>query len=94
MEIVKQNETFILTDTTEVYETSGTISKEASGAFNVHFNVKNKEGERVGDCHYNKYGEGDSVNFGVSSSEEVREALTTYANELVESAIEYFKPTI
>lgn len=91
MEIIKQNESFTLKETTEQYEMSGSVSREVSGSLNMHFNVNSVNGERVGDCHYNKYGEAGDVNFGVNCSEENRDALTAYADSVVDSVLEYFK---
>lgn len=94
MEIAKQNETFILKDTTEAYEMTGTANREISGAINVSINVNRIGGERVGDCYYNKYAEMGNVNFTVSSAEENREELVAYADTVIDSVLEYFKATL
>ena len=94
MEIAKQNETFILKDTTEAYEMTGTANREISGAINVSINVNRIGGERVGDCYYNKYAEMGNVNFTVSSAEEDREELVAYADTVIDSVLEYFKATL
>ena len=91
MEITKQNETFNLKDTTELYELSGSVSRDASGSINIHINVNSVDGNHVGDCNYNKYGENETVNFSVSSSEENREALAVYGDTVVDSVLEYLK---
>ena len=91
MKITKQNETFNLVDATDAFEMTGTASRDAAGSINVHFTVNKVGGDRVGDCHYNKYGENDTVNFGVSCSEENRESLATYADTVVDSVLEYLK---
>jgi hypothetical protein len=91
MEITKQNETFNLKDTTELYEMSGSASRDAAGSINIHINVNSVDGNRVGDCNYNKYGENETVNFSVSSSEENREALAVYGDTVVDSVLEYLK---
>lgn len=93
MEIIKQNESFALKETTAQYEMSGNVSREVSGSLNLYFNVNTVEGTRVGDCHYNKYGESGDVNFGVNCSEENRDALTEYADTVVDSVLSYFKTT-
>lgn len=90
MEIVKQSESFTLKDTTEVFEMSGSVSREVSGSLNLYFNVNKIDGERVGDCHYNKYGEANEVNFGVNCSEDNRDELTEYADTVVDSVLTYF----
>lgn len=90
MNIAKQNETFILEDTTEVYETRGSINHNASGSLNIHFNVKKLDSEIVGDCHYDKYAETNAVNFSVNCPEEFREELATYADTVIDSVLAYF----
>ena len=91
MEIIKQNESFSLKDTNGLLVMSGSASREVSGSLNIHFNVSKGEGERVGDCHYNKYGENGEINFGVNCAEENRDELTAYADTVVDSVLEYFK---
>jgi hypothetical protein len=90
MEIIKQNETFLIEEINDTYETKGSITYEAKGSFNMHFNVKNLEGESLGDCQYHKYTDSNSVNFNVYCEEAVREELLTYANTVVSSVLEYF----
>lgn len=91
MKITKKNETFNLVDVTDVFETSGNITCDASGSINIHFNVRRPEGEHIGDCHYNKYGEANNVNFGVNCSEENRDELTAYADTVIDSILAHFK---
>lgn len=91
MEIIKQNESFTLKDTTETFEMIGSANREVSGSLNLHFNVNKVGGERVGEGHYNKYGETSDVNFGVNCSEENRDELLAYADTVVDSVLAYFK---
>lgn len=91
MKITKQNETFNLTDTTEVFVMEGNIIRDNFGTLNIHFNVNAVGGDIVGDCHYNKYGDTATVNFSVNCSEENREALTVYADTVIDSVLEHFK---
>lgn len=91
MEIIKQNESFILKETTEAFEMNGNVNHDVSGSLSLHFNVNNLNGERVGDCHYSKYVEAGDVNFGVNCSEENRDNLIAYADTVVDSVLEYFK---
>ena len=91
MEIIKQNESFILKDNNGTFEMNGNVSREVSGSLSLHINVSNLSGERIGDCHYNKYGESNEVNFGVNCSEEHRDTLTAYADTIVDSVLDYFK---
>ena len=94
MEITRQNETFNLKETTEVYEMNGGVSRETSGSLNVYFTVNNLEGMLIGDCTYSKYSESDNVHFSVNCSEENREALSTYADTVIDSVLDYFKSNI
>lgn len=91
MEIIKQSESFNLKDNTETLEMSGSISREVSGSINIHFNVTKVGGERVGDCHYNKYGEAGESNFSVNCSEENRDELMNYADSVIDSVLEHLK---
>lgn len=91
MEIVKQNESFLLKDTNGLLVMSGGATREVSGSLNVHFSVSKGEGERVGDCYYNKYGENGEVNFSVNCPEENRDELAAYADSVVDSVLEFFK---
>lgn len=90
MEIIKQNESFVLTDTTDVYVMNGNVNREASGTINVYFNVNTVGDEYVGDCHYSAYPENNTVNFGVNCSETNRDELTAYADTVIDSVLEYF----
>ncbi len=91
MEIIKQNESFVLKDNNGTFEMSGSVNREVSGSINLHFNVNKVDGEHVGDCHYDKYGESSDVNFRVNCSEENRDTLITYADTVVDSVLNYFK---
>ena len=89
MEIIKNNESFSLKDNNGTYEMSGSLSRDVSGSLNIHFNVNTLDGERVGDGHYNKYGENGEVNFGINCVEDKRDALTAYADTVVDSVLAY-----
>lgn len=90
MNIVKQNETFSLEETTELYQTSGNLIKDASGTFSIHFHVSRIDGTHLGDCDYNRYSDNTNVSFSMRCAEEVREEFTTYADGVVDSVIAYF----
>lgn len=94
MEITKQNENFTLTETTEVYEIRGSISRDSAGSLNIHFSINKLDGDYIGDAHYNSYVENDHVNFGVTCSEEIREEITACADTVIDSVIKYFKSNI
>lgn len=90
MKITKQNETFNLSDTTDVFEMNGNASYEVNGTLNLHINVNKVGGENVGDCYYNRYAESSNVNFGLNCSEENRDALTAYADTVIDTVLEHF----
>lgn len=90
MKITKQNETFNLSDTTDVFEMNGSVSYEVTGTLNLHIHVNKVGGENVGDCHYNRYGESSNVNFGLNCSEENRDAFAAYADTIIDSVLEHF----
>ena len=91
MEITKQNESFNLKETTAQFEMNGSASREVSGSLNIHFNVNKVGGERLGDCHYNKYGEAGDINFGINCSEENRDELTAYADTVIDAVLAYLQ---
>ena len=90
MEIVKQNEVFNLSDTTEVFEMQGNANYDVSGSLQVHFTVNKIGGEYIGDAHYNKYSESPTVNFGINCSEENRKELTSYVYTLIDTVLKHF----
>ena len=91
MEITKQNETFNLKETTDVYEMNGTVSREALGGMNMNINVSRIGGDRLGDCFYNRYSDNANVHFSMNCSEENRIELATYATTVIDSVLEYFE---
>lgn len=94
MEILKQNETFALKDTTDVYEMTGSVSRDFMGTLNVSINVTNLEGEKFGDCYYSKYTDADTIHFDISCPESNRKALTAYAESVVDSVLAYIESLI
>lgn len=94
MEITKQNESFSLTDTTDVYSVNGNISKDVNGTLNVWLTVNTLEGERVGDCSYHQHSENSDVNFGLNCREEVREELVAYANTAIAHVLTDFSTLV
>ena len=91
MDIVKQNETFALQDTTEAFEMKGTATYEVAGGLTIHFNLVNPEGEYFGDCSYYKYADGDRTNFNLNVAEARRVELSEYADSVITSMLEYLK---
>lgn len=93
MEIIKQSETFNLKDANETMSMTGSVSRASSGSINLHFSVATLEGDRVGDCNYNKYGESSDATFSVSCAEGHRDSLTAYADTVVDSVLKFLKDT-
>lgn len=93
MEITKQNETFNLKDSTEMFEINGNVSRDVSGSINIHFSINKSNGEHIGDCHYNKYSENSNINFGVNCSEANRDEVTEYADGIVDAVLSHFNIT-
>lgn len=91
MEITRSNENFILTETTDLYNISGSVSREANGTLNIHFTLNTLEGDHAGDCYYNVYGENAEVNFGVNCREELRNKIYEHSNALILSILDHFK---
>ena len=94
IEITKQNENFTLTETTDLYEIKGNVSRDAAGSLNLYFNINTLEGNYIGDCHYSVYAENNTVNFGVNCSEVNREQVTTYADAVIDSVLAHFKQAV
>lgn len=91
MNITKQSETFVFADSTEAFEMRGCVTSKTNETLNLHLNVTRVGGDRMGDCSYSKYCESDSVNFNVICSEENCDELTTYANTVISTVLEYLK---
>jgi hypothetical protein len=90
MKITKQSETFSLSDTTELFEMSGSASQDINGSLHINFSVNKVGGEYVGNCNYSKYADASNVNFGVNCPEEAREEFTTYADSVIDFMLEHF----
>ena len=91
MDIVKQNETFLLTDSTEAFTMNGSVTYEVSGGLNIQFNLINLEGEYIVNCSYYKYVDNDKANFNISAPEERRAEFTAYADTVIASVFEFLK---
>ena len=94
MEILKQNESFILKDTTDVYELKGSVNLETSGSVHINFAVNNVDDSHVGDCYYSRYAGSDNVSFSMSCGDESRDALYEYASSVIAFVLYNFNPTI
>lgn len=93
MEIIKQNETYRLSDTTsDGWVMTGQANKSADGNLSVNFSVS-KPGElaeTVGDFNYGKYTGSDKVNISCNVAESDRDSFTAYSDKVVDTIIDYF----
>lgn len=91
MDIVKHNETFLLTDSTEAFTMNGSVTYEVSGGLNIQCNLINPEGEYIGNCSYYKYVDNDKAHFNINAPEERRAEFAAYADTVIASVFEYLK---
>ena len=94
MNITKQNETFNLTDATEVFEMRGSASQDVNGSVNINFQVNKVGGDYLGDCHYNKYAESTNVNFSLNCPEEDRDEFAAYADSVIDFVLDHFNTLV
>lgn len=81
MEIVKQNETYKITDTVDSWVMEGTASKDVSGAININFSVtvSGELSEYLGDCGYFK--PDDVLHRAASRIEDYENSGFTFTNQ-------------
>lgn len=91
MEFIKQSENFTFTETSEFYESRGSVNLEGSGLMHINFTINKVDGTYVGDCHYSNYSDNNTVNFNVNCHEEFRKEITEYAESIIDGVIEHFK---
>lgn len=83
MELIKRNEVFEISGTTDSYIVEGNVNRALEGHINVNFRVNNLDGTGLGNGYYNKFYENNHSDFGVSASDENIEKLVKYAKEVV-----------
>lgn len=83
MELIKRNEVFGISGTTEHYIVEGTVNRDHDGNINVNFRLSNLDETGIGNGYYNKYIENNYSDFGVSGSDENYAKLIEYAKEVV-----------
>lgn len=93
MEIVKQNETYQISDTNEKgWETTGTANKDISGSLTISFAVS-KPGElveNIGDCTYSKpFDDSGRISVSYSVSEVKRAEFVPYMDSVIDSVLQY-----
>ena len=91
MELVKINEQYKLTDTTEIgWIVEGNVTKNTTGEVLIYFNVVSAEGERLGNMNYrNNIDNTVSVNYHVVDSH--KDIFKEYSNNLVSEIKTYFE---
>lgn len=94
MEIEKQQETYLISDTVAEsgWEMVGSANLQTNGSLNISFTVT-KPGElteNVGDCNYFKDGETNMTNISYNVSEATRDAFTQYIDTVVDTVTTHF----
>ena len=93
MEIVKQNETFSLADTTaDGWVMTGTANKTVGGDLSLNFGVS-KPGElmeEIGNFSYTKPTGNSMVNINCSVTEPNRDKFMAYADTVIDTVIAHF----
>lgn len=96
MEIVKQNETYQITDSNldKGWEMSGTANRDLSGSLTISFSVS-KPGElveNIGDCTYSKPFDNEGrISVSYTVSEVNRDEFVVYMNSVIDSVLEHFE---
>lgn len=92
MEIVKQNETYKITDTVDSWVMEGTASKDVSGAININFSVtvSGELSEYLGDCGYFKPADTSMVSTNFNVAEPNRNKFVAYIDTVIDSILEHF----
>jgi len=93
MEIVKQNETFQISEKAENgWEMVGTANKDVNGSLSINFNVTKPGGlsEQIGDCNYYKPQDSDRVSVSYNVEESGRDAFAAYLDKVVDTVLAHF----
>lgn len=97
MEIVKQNETYQITDSNpdKGWEMSGTANRDLNSSLIISFSVS-KPGElieNIGDCTYSKPIDNEGrVSVSYTVSEVNRDEFMVYMDSVIDSVLEHFEP--
>ena len=93
MEIVKQNETYKITDTVDSWVMEGTASKDVSGAININFSVtvSGELSEYLGDCGYFKPADTSMVSTNFNVAEPNRDDFMTYMDTVFDTVLNFFQ---
>lgn len=93
MEIVKQNETFSLSDlTADGWSMTGSANKAVGGDLSLNFSVS-KPGElmeEIGDFNYIKPFSNSKININCNVAEINRDKFMTYADTVIDTVIAHF----
>lgn len=87
MELIKTSESYNLTDTTDSWNVSGSVTKESNGIIRLSFSANMKESdEYIGNFNYTVNAEGNvSVNFDCGRTYD--DALFAYGNALIDTVV-------
>lgn len=92
MEIVKQNETYKITDSVNGWEMEGQASKDISGQLNINFQVTvpGELAENLGDCSYSQASEHERASVSFSVAESNRDKFTAYMDTVIDTVHQHF----
>lgn len=86
MELIKTSESYRITDSTDTWNTSGTVSKEHNGVTRMSISMNNTDGSYIGNFNYTISGSGNvSVNFDCGRTYD--EVVFAYGNSLIDQVI-------
>jgi hypothetical protein len=98
VEIVKQNETYQISETTEDgWSMQGNASKDANGSLSMTFQVSKSSTEdsggsdsNIGNCNYIKYSGSDRISLNYDVDEANRDKFATYIDTVIDSVLAHF----
>lgn len=92
MEIVKQNENYLITDKTEKgWTVTGNAVNEVNGSLSFNISVDSELGENIGNFSYSKWAENDNISVNYTVAEVNRDDLVAYSDTLIDWVLEQFK---
>lgn len=91
MEIVRSNELFEITETTDRYIVEGVINCDRNGNLNIDLRFSNLDTTGLGNSSYTTHPEINGVSFSVSCSEKNRIELIEYTEEVIALIFNHFK---
>ena len=89
MDIVKQSESFVLTDTTDVFDCKCEFNSNVDGNVNIHLNVHDLNGNYIGNVDYSLYSQSNQIHLGVNCVKKDQPTLIEYANTVVDAVMNF-----